>query len=180
MPITQSAQPPAGAHVNKILEEMYGEFQSLMLQRSAILRRIGTIKQTIIGLAKLFGDEAVGENLLQVVEQRSTTRSRGFTRTCRVVLMESTRPMTCQEVYEEIQRRTPTLLAHHKDALASVNTVLNRLAAYGEARIAMNEKGKRAWEWSTERTASGVQAPREQQDASATPVEQRKKEEPIR
>ena len=171
---TQSAQPPAGAHVNKILEEMYGEFQALMVQRAAILRRIGTIKQTIIGLAKLFGNEVVGERVLQVVEQRSSTRSRGFTRTCRVVLMESTRPMVCQQVCEEIQRRNPTLLAHHKDPLASVNTVLNRLATYGEARIVMNERGKRAWEWATERAAEGVDSPTKQQNSSAPSVEPQK------
>ena len=172
---TQSAQPPAGAHVNKILEEMYGEFQALMVQRAAILRRIGTIKQTIIGLAKLFGNEVVGERVLQVVEQRSSTRSRGFTRTCRVVLMESTRPMVCHEVCEEIQRRNPTLLAHHKDPLASVNTVLNRLATYGEARIVMNERGKRAWEWATERAAEGVDSPTKQQNSSAPSVEPQKR-----
>jgi len=170
----QSAQPPAGAHVNKILEEMYGEFQALMVQRAAILRRIGTIKQTIIGLAKLFGNEVVGERVLQVVEQRASTRSRGFTKTCRVVLMESTRPMVCQEVCEEIQRRNPTLLAHHKDPLASVNTVLNRLATYGEARIVMNERGKRAWEWATERAAEGVDSPKKQQNSSAPSVEPQK------
>ena len=172
---TQSAQPPAGAHLNKILEEMYGEFQALMVQRAAILRRIGTIKQTIIGLAKLFGNEVVGERVLQVVEQRSSTRSRGFTRTCRVVLMESTRPMVCQEVCEEIQRRNPTLLAHHKDPLASVNTVLNRLATYGEARIVMNERGKRAWEWATERAAEGVDSPTKQQNSSTPSVEPQKR-----
>jgi len=153
---------------------MYGEFQALMVQRAAILRRIGTIKQTIIGLAKLFGNEVVGERVLQVVEQRSSTRSRGFTRTCRVVLMESTRPMVCQEVCEEIQRRNPTLLAHHKDALASVNTVLNRLATYGEARIVMNERGKRAWEWATERAAEGVDSPTTQKNSSAPSVEPQK------
>ena len=54
----------------------------------------------------------------------------------------------------------PTLLAHHKDPLASVNTVLNRLATYGEARIVMNERGKRAWEWATERAAEGVDSPK--------------------
>ncbi len=179
MPITQSAQPPSGAPVNKILEEMYGEFQALMLQRAAILRRIGTIKQTIIGLAKLFGNEAVGDRLLEVVEHRSSTRSRGFTRTCRVVLMESTRPMVCQEVYEDIRRRNPTLLAHHKDPLASVNTVLNRLATYGEARIVMNERGKRAWEWSTERAAIGLDSSKEQRNSSAPTVERAQGQEPV-
>lgn len=162
MQIAQSAQPPAGTDVNKVIEEMYGEFQSLMVQRSVILRRIGTIKQTIVGLAKLYGDEVVGEKLLEVAGQRSNNRSRGFTRTCRVVLMESTRPLMCHEVYEDLKRRNPTLLAHHKDPIASVNTVLNRLAAYGEARIVTNEKGKRAWEWCTEKAATGLDAPKAQ------------------
>lgn len=179
MPITQSVEPPAGAHVNKILEEMYGEFQSLMLQRSAILRRIGTIKQTIIGLAKVFGNEVVGERLLDVVEEKPSTRSRGFTRTCRVVLMESKRPMTCQEVYEDLRRRNPNLLANHKDPLASVNTVLNRLATYGEARIVINERGKREWEWSAETVEVKLDSPKGQRDWSAPTVDPQKGQEPI-
>ena len=40
-------------------------------------------------------------------------------------------PLTCQQVCDDIRHRNPALLAKHKDALASVNTVLNRLAKYG-------------------------------------------------
>lgn len=140
---------------------MYGEFRALMLQRSAILRRIGTIKQTIIGLANLFGNEVLGERLLEVVDRKSNTRSRGFTRTCRLVLIESNRPLMCQEVCDEIKRRNPAMLAKHKDPLASVNTVLNRLATYGEARIVINQKGKRTWSWATETGAVGLESPKE-------------------
>lgn len=157
---------------------MYGEFQSLMLQKAAILRRIGTIKQTINGLARLFGDEVVGERLLEVVEQRSGTRSRGLTRTCRLVLMESTRPMMCQEVYEELRRQNPSLLTNHKDPLASVNTVLNRLATYGEARIVMNG-GKRAWEWSTESAGVALDSPTRQRLTGGQTLEAQKGRAPI-
>jgi hypothetical protein len=169
MPITQST-PPAGGHVNKIIEDMYGEFQALMLQRAAILRRIGSIKQTIIGLANLFGNEVVGERLLEVVERKTSTRSRGFTRTCRLVLMESNRPLMCQEVCDEIMRRNPAMLAKHKDPLASVNTVLNRLAKYGEARTFINQKGKRSWEWATEAAAVDLPLSKEPGEAGATRV----------
>jgi hypothetical protein len=148
-----SARLPDGIHIDKVLEEMRREFQSLMLQRAAVLRRIGTIKQII----------NVGEGLLQLVGQRSGTRPRGFTRTCRLILMESKRPLMSQEVCQEIERRNPTLLTRHKDPLASVSTVLNRLATYGEVRVVVNERGRRAWEWVTEDSQVALESPKVQQ-----------------
>jgi hypothetical protein len=41
----------------------------------------------------------------------------------------------------------PPILARHKDPLASVTTVLNRLVEYGEARTLVRENGRRAWQW---------------------------------
>jgi hypothetical protein len=38
-------------------------------------------------------------------------------------------------------------MLRHKDPLASVTTVLNRLVEYGEARSVVGQNGKRAWEW---------------------------------
>jgi hypothetical protein len=134
-----------------------------MVQRAAILRRIGTIKQIIVGLANLLGDDVVGEGLLELVGQRSSTRPRGFTRTCRLILMESKRPLMSQEVCQEIERRNPTLLANHKDPLASVSTVLNRLATYGEARVVVNDRGRRAWEWATDNSGVTLNPPNEQE-----------------
>src|SRR5581483_12194320 len=118
IPTGRSAQPPAGTHVNKLLEEIYGEFQALMIRRETILRRIGTLRRTIIGLAKLFGDEAIDESVLEAVDPKSSPRSQGLTRTCRLVLMESSGPLTCQQVCDDIKHRNPALLAKHKDPLA--------------------------------------------------------------
>jgi hypothetical protein len=47
----------------------------------------------------------------------------------------------------DLERRDPILLARHKDPLASVTTVLNRLVDYGEARSLTNDRGRRVWEW---------------------------------
>jgi len=157
---SQSAQGPGGAHVDKVLVEMHREFHSLILRRAAILRRIGAIKQIISGLANLVGDQGISRDLPGFVNQRSSSRQRGFTQTCRFVLMESGRPLMSQEVCQEIQRRNPALLLHHRDPLASVSTVLNRLSRYGEVRVVVNERGRRAWEW----TADNSEAP---PDASA-------------
>lgn len=178
MPTGRSGQSPAGAHVNKLLEEIYGEFQALTIQRQTILRRIGTLRRTIIGLSHLFGDEVVDESVLEAIDRKSSTRSHGLTRTCRLVLMESSAPLTCQQVCDDIKHRNPALLAKHKDALASVNTVLNRLAKYGEARAVINERGKRAWEWSTETAAGGPDSPKGSRDSGAQTVELKKPQGP--
>ncbi len=39
------------------------------------------------------------------------------------------------------------MLARHKDPMASVTTVLNRLVEYGEAEAVHASNGKRAWRW---------------------------------
>ena len=178
MPTSRSAQSPAGAHVNKILEEIYGEFQALTNQRDAILRRIGTLRRTIVGLANLFGDEVVGESILEMVDRKSSTRSHGLTRTCRLVLMESSGPLMCHQVCDEIKRRNPATLAKHKDPLASVNTVLNRLARYGEARTIVNQRGKRAWEWATDSDAVRLDSPKNQSELGAQNVRSNEKQRP--
>ena len=142
-----STNVAGSGQIAKVIEEMQREFRTLMLQKALLARRIGTIKQTIKGLANLLGEDRVGEELSGIVGRKSSTRPRGFTKTCRLVLMESKCPLISQEVREEIERRNPALLAHHKDPLASVTTVLSRLTRYGEVRVVGREHGQRAWEW---------------------------------
>jgi hypothetical protein len=58
-------------------------------------------------------------------------------------------------VCEKIQARMPPVLLRHKDPLASVTTVLNRLVEYGEARTVVRENGRRAWQWVADPSDSG-------------------------
>src|ERR1700722_6749010 len=121
-----------------------------MPQRAELMKRIGTGKQTNAGLANIFGDEVLREDLLELIDRKPNGRQPGFTKACRRVLMEVRRPMGAREVCTELERQVPTILPRHKDPLASVTTVLNRLVDYGEARSLSNDRGRRVWEWVSE------------------------------
>jgi hypothetical protein len=137
-------------HVQEVVKTAHEELRQLMKQRADIMKRIGTLKQTISGLANLFGDEILGEDLLELVDRKTGGRQPGFTKACRLVLMESGRPLSVREVCQQIQDRMPAVLLRHKDPLASVTTVLNRLVDYGEAQSEVRENGRRAWQWVSE------------------------------
>ncbi len=120
--------------VHQVVKAAHDELLQLMQQRAEIMKRIGTVKQTIAGLANLFGEEVLGEDLLELIDRKPNGRQPGFTKACRRVLMEMRRPLGAREVCVELERYAPAILARHKDPLASVTTVLNRLVDYGEAR----------------------------------------------
>jgi hypothetical protein len=157
-----SAKSLAGsndAHVQQVVKAAHDELRQLMRQRAEVMKRIGTVKQTIVGLANLFGDDVLNEELLELVDRKSSGRQPGFTKACRMVLMEAARPMGAREVCEQIQQRIPPVLLRHKDPLASVTTVLNRLVEYGEAKAVVKENGRRAWEWVADPAQSTVGKP---------------------
>ena len=138
------------SHVQEVVKTAHEELRQLMKQRAEIMKRIGTLKQTIAGLANLFGDEILGEDLLELVDRKTGGRQPGFTKACRMVLMEAGRALSVREVCQQIQDRMPAVLLRHKDPLASVTTVLNRLVDYGEAQSEVRENGRRAWHWVSE------------------------------
>ena len=143
-------------HVQQVVKAAHEELRQLMRQRAEIMKRIGTVKQTIVGLANLFGDDVLSGELLELVDRKSGGRQPGFTKACRMVLMEAGRPLAAREVCEQIQQRVPPVLLRHKDPLASVTTVLNRLVDYGEARAVVRENGRRAWQWVADPASAGL------------------------
>jgi hypothetical protein len=139
-----------GAPVEQVIKAAHDELLQLMRQRAEIMKRIGTVKQTIAGLANLFGDQILGDDLLELIDRKTNGRQPGFTKACRTVLMEARRPLGARDVCQELDKRLPAILSRHKDPLASVTTVLNRLVDYGEARSLSNDRGRRVWEWVVE------------------------------
>ncbi len=133
-------------HVQEVIRQAHDELRQLLQQRAEIMKRIGTVKQTISGLANLFGDGVLNEELLELVDRKSNGRQPGFTKACRMILMEAGRALNSRDLCDYLQQKMPTLLARHKDPMASVTTVLNRLVEYGEAEaVVLN--GRRAWRW---------------------------------
>ena len=148
------ASGTADPHVQEVLKSAHEELRTLLKQRAEIMKRIGTVKQTIVGLANMFGDEILNDELLEMVDRKNNGRQPGFTKACRMVLMEAGRALGAREVCEQIQEKVPPVLLRHKDPLASVTTVLNRLVEYGEARTVIKENGRRAWQWISEPAAA--------------------------
>jgi len=136
-------------HVQEVIRQAHGELRQLLEQRSEIMKRIGTVKQTISGLANLFGDAVLTEELMELVDRKSSGRQPGFTKACRMILMQAGRAMNAREICDYLQQQMPALLARHKDPMASVTTVLNRLVEYGEAQAVLSN-GRRAWLWVAE------------------------------
>jgi hypothetical protein len=143
----QSADP----HVQEVIRSAERELHELLQQRADLMKRIGTIKQTLAGLANIFGDSALSDELLTYLDRKTASRQPGFTRACRVVLMESGKPLGARFVCQALQQKFPELLERHKDPIASVTTVLNRLADYTEARCSLDANGRRVWEWIVDR-----------------------------
>jgi len=143
----------------QVVKAAHEELLQLMRQRAEIMKRIGTVKQTIAGLANLFGDQLLDDDLLELIDRKPNGRQPGFTKACRRVLMEVRRPLGAREVCVELERNAPAVLARHKDPLASVTTVLNRLVDYGEARSLSNDRGRRVWEWVSEVEVPTTQVP---------------------
>ncbi|MBZ5719606.1 MAG: hypothetical protein LAO03_04415 [Acidobacteriia bacterium] len=143
--------PMTDPHVQQVIRAAEEQLQQLMRQRADVTRRIGTIKQTLAGLANLFGDSVLSDDLLEFLDRKSAGRQLGFTRACRVVLMNSSTPLGARQMCDELRRRFSEVIERHKDPLASVTTVLNRLTEYGEARSFSNAHGRRVWEWVADR-----------------------------
>ena len=85
--------------------------------------------------------------LLELAGSKSNGRQPGFTKACRVILMDANRALSARDVCDRIQEKLPPMLERHNNPMASVTTVLNRLVAYGEARAVALENGRRAWKW---------------------------------
>lgn len=134
-------------HVQEVVRQAHEELRQLLQQRSEVMRRIGTVKQTIAGLANLFGEDVLSDELLELVDRKSNGRQPGFTKACRVILMEANRALSARDVCDQIRERIPAMLERHKDPMASVTTVLNRLVEYGEAKPVVLDNGRRAWQW---------------------------------
>jgi len=141
--------------VQEVIRQAHDELRQLLSQRAEIMKRIGTVKQTISGLANLFGDNVLNEELLELVDRKSNGRQPGFTKACRMMLMESGRAMSARDICDYFEKNLPAMLARHKDPMASVTTVLNRLVEYGEAQ-AVVANGRRAWRWVAESVADST------------------------
>jgi hypothetical protein len=142
---------PVHSASHEELEPVIGPLQSelrvLKLERAAILKRMGVIKKTIIGLADLYGSDVINDELRGLLALQAATRFRthtGLTDLCRQMLSEASEPLTARQILGQIQERAPVGLVGDRHPLNSLRMILRRLVAYGEAEESVSEKGLRA------------------------------------
>ncbi len=151
--LSSNSQLHPAPEVLEVIRSTRQELAGLLQQRAEIARRMSAIRQLLPGLAELFGTSILEGSLFGVNgREKGVCRQRGLTRACRLVLLESRTPLRVRQGCEELQRRFPTLVQHHKDLKASVTTVFHRLVGYGEARCFLDDEGVKVWEWIQEIT----------------------------
>ena len=138
---TDPSQPVHDQSLRMIVERAQDQLRQLTLQRKEVAQKIALIKRTIRGLTLL-----CGADLLQRPENDAiSARRRGITRACRIVLTRADTPLSAREVYAILQEQFPDLFRQPADCYASLVTILNRLAKYGEADTFLRN-GRRFWQ----------------------------------
>jgi hypothetical protein len=139
--------PPNIPGFRQVLTLTQSELHRLMRERDAIVKRITVLRQTIAGLVEIFGDHALGKEHLDLLKPYRRQRRNGMTQICRSVLARSSEPLTAHELIEGIRATDVTLIQRQKNPIASVYSILGRLASYGEVRCAVAGSGRRQWAW---------------------------------
>jgi hypothetical protein len=69
-------------HVQEVVRSAECELLSLLMQRQELMKRIASIKQTLMCLADMFGESLLSDELLTMLN-RNAARQPGFTQACR-------------------------------------------------------------------------------------------------
>jgi hypothetical protein len=152
-----SMVPKTGAHiafiapatrkteVAQVIELAGSELKDLLRQRAAIIKRLIILRRTIVGLAEMFGNDLLTEELLALAKPTRRTRGSGLTEACRSALSNASKPLTAREVVDRIRAHDGAVIQNHKDPVASVTSILRRLGSYGEATARLSQSGRRIW-----------------------------------
>lgn len=70
---------PVDPHVEAVVRSAERQIRELLQQRAELMKRIGTIKQTLSGLAEMFGDSILKGEAVELIDHKGKRHS-GFTR----------------------------------------------------------------------------------------------------
>lgn len=137
-------------HTQELVQQLYENLLQLLRQRAEITRRIGIVKKTALGLSVMCGESVLSAEMRELLDLGEPLRKPGLTKACRTVLMEADSSLSPREICHRISVRDPALIKNHKDPLASVTTILNRLVGYGEAKRVLLPNSRREFQWMAE------------------------------
>ena len=136
-------------HAEEVVRAARQELDILLRQRTELMKRIGTVTQTLVGLSALFGCAPTAGPLQLQQNQPQSVHQPGLTNACRMALLQANTPLRANQVRDRL-RFQGLSLENHRNPVATVTTILRRLRKYGEARLVTLPDGKRGWEWVTQ------------------------------
>jgi hypothetical protein len=127
------------------------ELLSLLQQHDQLVAKIASVKQSLIALSELFGDQLLRKDLVDIRVRAAIRPAKkkakiGLTSALRRVLVESRRQLTVKQTYQLLLSQFRESIEHHKSPTSSITTVLNRLTASGELVETRNAQDIRVWE----------------------------------
>ena len=148
-------QAACTADTVRVIGRIQYELQLLLVERTAIQKRIGMIKDLLTSLAEVFGADIINGERQALLLQRSARRANrahtGITGLCRQILKESSEPLTARQICDMMQEKSPSVLIRTRKPTATLSVVLGRLVSYGEAESSQSEGSERIWRWSAGR-----------------------------
>jgi hypothetical protein len=129
-------------------EGMRRELESLRKELKEVESQLALVQTTIHGLSVVVDPKVLGPELLDLC-RRPRRNVRGLTSACRAVLKNVLYPCSVGTVCTLVNALDPSLLSHHRNAMASVMSVLRMLARRGEITRGL-ENGRSVWQWAGE------------------------------
>ena len=129
-----------------VAQAAQAELLRLLEMRAEIAKRLATIKKVREGLASMFGDHILSEDLLRLLPHRRGVADLGLLESCRLLLMESCKPMSVEEMCKDLRCRMPRLVRQQKDIYNSVAIVFEQLSRNGIARPVIRDGAETSWE----------------------------------
>lgn len=143
-----SIRSPEHGELEPVIGALQNRLRVLILERAAIVKRIGIVKKTVVGLADLFGSDVINGEMLNLPGLQSARRSRihpELTDLCRQLLREASEPLTVRQILRQLQDKSPGGLDRQRHPENSLRVTLSRLVAYGEAEELRTKEGLCAW-----------------------------------
>jgi hypothetical protein len=155
---------PVTREVLEVIRMAEQELTRLLQRRAEITRRANALRQMLSGLDELFGSSILDHEWSARADRGLSSRRKGLTQACRLVLREARTPLRARQGCEELQRRFPELVKRHRHLEASVTSVFRRLADHSEARSFLDHQGLWVWEFAPDATqenqvAEGIRTP---------------------
>jgi len=117
-----------------------------LVRRQKIDQKVARLRALINHLEEVCAvrDRKHFENRVERVVKQSLNK--GITESARVLLKESSLPMTAQELKESMEARKIDV-SRYSNPLAVIHTVLKRLVQSGEVKVVPGKQGGKAYQW---------------------------------